>query len=163
MLFITTYITLKVILYSSMAKSINVSIEINAPIEKVWQEVSNIRNHSTWMNDAESIEFLSEQENGVGTKIVVLTKVGPIKLKDYMTFTKWINHREIEVSHKGIVTGKGSFLLKSIDVKRTNFSWKETLRFPIILGGVVGEIFGGYILKKIWVKNIKNLKKIIES
>ena len=69
MLFITTYITLKVILYSSMAKSINVSIEINAPIEKVWQEVSNIRYHSTWMNDAESIEFLSAQENGVGTKI----------------------------------------------------------------------------------------------
>jgi len=44
-----------------MAKSINVSTEINAPICKVWEEVSNINNHSTWMEDAEYIEFLSKQ------------------------------------------------------------------------------------------------------
>ena len=145
-----------------MAKSINVSTEINAPICKVWEEVSNINNHSTWMEDAEYIEFLSKQKNGVGTNISVLTKVGPIKLKDYITFTKWIKNKEIEVSHKGLVTGKGSFLLESIDIERTKFSWNETLRFPIILGGVIGEVFGGFILKRIWIKNIQNLKKIIE-
>ena len=54
-----------------------------------------------------------------------------------MTFTKWIEDVEIEVNHKGLVTGKGSFLLKSIDSKRTTFSWNETLKFPIILGGIV--------------------------
>jgi len=79
-----------------------------------------------------------------------------------MTFTKWIEGVEIEVNHKGLVTGKGSFLLKSIDSKRTTFSWNETLKFPIILGGIVGEICGSYILKRIWKKNIRNLKKIIE-
>ena len=146
-----------------MAKSINGSIEINAPIKRVWDEVSNINNHTNWMQDAESIEFLSNIKQGVGTKILVLTKVGPIKLKDIMTFTKWIEEVEIEVEHKGIVTGKGSFLLESIDSKRTKFSWNETLKFPIILGGIVGEIFGSYILKIIWKKNIQNLKKVIES
>ena len=54
-----------------------------------------------------------------------------------MTFTKWIEGVEIEVNHKGLVTGKGSILLKSIDSKRTTFSWNETLKFPIILGGIV--------------------------
>ena len=146
-----------------MAKSINVSINIDAPIAMVWNEISNINNHANWMNDVKSIEFLSNIQKGVGTKILVLTKVGPIILKDIMSFTKWIEGVEIEVNHKGIVTGKGSFLLRSIDSKRTMFTWNESLKFPIILGGIVGDIFGSYILKNIWKKNIQNLKKIIES
>ena len=146
-----------------MAKSIKVEIEINAPIELVWEEISNISNHTSWMNDAESIEFLGQQKEGVGTKILVLTKIGPIKLNDLMTFTKWEKNTEIEVEHKGIVTGKGSFHLESLDNKTTKFSWRETLKFPIILGGVIGEIVGSYILERIWKKNITNLKKIIEQ
>ena len=59
-----------------MAKSIKVSIEIDAPISRVWNEVSNISNHIHWMHDAKSIEFLSKIKKGVGTKILVLTKVG---------------------------------------------------------------------------------------
>ena len=80
-----------------------------------------------------------------------------------MTFTKWEKNAEIEVEHEGIVTGKGSFLLEALENKTTKFSWRETLKFPIILGGVVGEIFGSYILERIWKKNITNLKKIIEQ
>jgi hypothetical protein len=38
----------------------------------------------------------------------------------------------------------------------------ETLKFPFYLGGPVGEVFGGLILKLIWKKNLKNLKEIIE-
>ena len=104
-----------------MAKSIKVEIEINAPIELVWEEISNISNHTSWMSDAESIEFLGQQKEGVGTKILVLTKIGPIKLNDLMTFTKWEKNTEIEVEHKGIVTGKGSFHLESLDNKTTKF------------------------------------------
>ena len=43
-----------------MAKSIKVSIEIDVPIARVWNEVSNISNHIHWMHDAKSIEFLSK-------------------------------------------------------------------------------------------------------
>tara|TARA_Y100000590_G_scaffold37253_1_gene40175 strand:+ start:4789 stop:5229 length:441 start_codon:yes stop_codon:yes gene_type:complete len=146
-----------------MAKSINVAIEINAPIHEVWDEISNISNHPNWMSDAESIKFLGQQKEGVGTKILVLTKIGPIKLNDLMTFTKWEQNAEIEVEHEGIVTGKGSFLLEALENKTTKFSWRETLKFPIILGGVIGEIVGSYILERIWKKNITNLKKIIEQ
>ena len=146
-----------------MAKSINVAIEINAPIHEVWDEISNISNHPKWMSDAESIKFLGQQKEGVGTKILVLTKIGPIKLNDLMTFTKWEKNAEIEVEHEGIVTGKGSFLLEALENKTTKFSWRETLKFPIILGGVIGEIVGSYILGRIWKKNITNLKKIIEQ
>ena len=143
-----------------MSKTIKVSTTINAPIKTVWNEVSRLEEHTNWMNDAEKIDFLSENNSGVGTKMKVLTKVGPIKLYDYMTVTEWINEEIIAVDHTGIVSGKGKFRLEEVDENSTKFNWEETLKFPLYLGGIIGEFFGAPILKLIWKKNLKNLKEI---
>lgn len=143
-----------------MSKTIKVSTTINAPIKTVWNEVSRLENHTNWMNDAEKIDFLSENNNGMGTEMKVLTKIGPIKLYDYMTVTNWVVEKSIAVDHIGIVTGKGEFKLEEIDENNTKFNWEETLKFPIYLGGVIGEFFGAPILKLIWRKNLKNLKEL---
>jgi len=143
-----------------MSKTIKVSTIINAPLKTVWNEVSRLENHTNWMNDAEKIDFLSENNNGMGTEMKVLTKIGPIKLYDYMTVTNWVVEKSIAVDHIGIVTGKGEFKLEEIDENNTKFNWEETLKFPIYLGGVIGEFFGAPILKLIWRKNLKNLKEL---
>tara|TARA_B100001079_G_C16167163_1_gene406910 strand:- start:80 stop:514 length:435 start_codon:yes stop_codon:yes gene_type:complete len=143
-----------------MSKTIKVSTIINAPLKTVWNEVSRLENHTNWMNDAEKIDFLSENNSGMGTEMKVLTKIGPIKLYDYMTVTNWEVEKSIAVDHIGIVTGKGEFKLEEIDENNTKFNWEETLKFPIYLGGVIGEFFGAPILKLIWRKNLKNLKEL---
>ena len=143
-----------------MSKTIKVSTVINAPLKTVWNEVSRLENHTNWMNDAEKIDFLSENNSGMGTEMKVLTKIGPIKLYDYMTVTNWIVEKSIAVDHIGIVTGKGEFKLEEIDENNTKFNWEETLKFPIYLGGIIGEFFGAPILKLIWRKNLKNLKEL---
>jgi hypothetical protein len=143
-----------------MSKTIKVSTIINAPLKTVWNEVSRLENHTNWMNDAEKIDFLSENNSGMGTEMKVLTKIGPIKLYDYMTVTNWVVEKSIAVDHIGIVTGKGEFKLEEIDENNTKFNWEETLKFPIYLGGVIGEFFGAPILKLIWRKNLKNLKEL---
>jgi len=143
-----------------MSKTIKVSTIINAPLKTVWNEVSRLENHTNWMNDAEKIDFLSENNNGMGTEMKVLTKIGPIKLYDYMTVTNWVVEKSIAVDHIGIITGKGEFKFEEIDENNTKFNWEETLKFPIYLGGVIGEFFGAPILKLIWRKNLKNLKEL---
>jgi len=143
-----------------MSKTIKVSTIINAPLKTVWNEVSRLENHTNWMNDAEKIDFLSENNSGMGTEMKVLTKIGPIKLYDYMTVTNWEVEKSIAVDHIGIVTGKGEFKLEEIDENNTKFNWEETLKFPIYLGGIIGEFFGAPILKLIWRKNLKNLKEL---
>ena len=143
-----------------MSKTIKVSTIINAPLKTVWNEVSRLENHTNWMNDAEKIDFLSENNSGMGTEMKVLTKIGPIKLYDYMTVTNWVVEKSIAVDHIGIVTGKGEFKLEEVDENNTKFNWEETLKFPIYLGGVIGEFFGAPILKLIWRKNLKNLKEL---
>ena len=146
-----------------MSKTINVSITINKSIDEVWNEVSILKNHTNWMKDAVSIEFLNDKTQGLGAKMKVLTKVGPIKLFDYMTVTEWIDKKCIGVDHVGIVTGKGKFTLREITEEKTDFQWEETLRFPIYLAGPVGEFFGSPVLKLIWRNNLKGLKELFEN
>ena len=146
-----------------MSKTIEVETLIYASLDDVWNEVSKIENHSKWMKDAVNIDFQTDNKSGVGTKIKVLTKIGPIKLNDFMTFTKWEEKKTIGVDHVGIVTGKGEMQFEKIDENTTKFKWTETLKFPIYLGGVIGELFGKPVLELIWKKNLNNLKKIIET
>ena len=146
-----------------MSKTIEVETLIYASLDDVWNEVSKIENHSKWMKDAVNIDFQTDNKSGVGTKIKVLTKIGPIKLNDFMTFTKWEEKKSIGVDHVGIVTGKGEMQFEKIDENTTKFKWTETLKFPIYLGGVIGELFGKPVLELIWKKNLNNLKKIIET
>jgi uncharacterized membrane protein len=145
-----------------MSKRIEISIVINKPLNVVWDEVKIMENHVNWMEDAVKIDILSENNSGLNTKMNVLTKVGPISLNDIITVTEWKEKESIGVIHEGIVTGKGVFYLTKVDENTTKFKWVETLKFPFYLGGPVGEVFGGLILKLIWKKNLKNLKEIIE-
>ena len=145
-----------------MSKRIETSIIINKPLDTVWQEVKVMENHVNWMEDAVKIDILSENNSGIDTKMNVLTKVGPIKLTDIITVTEWKEKESIGVIHEGIVTGEGIFYLKALNESQTEFKWEETLKFPIYLGGVIGEFFGSYFLKYICKKNLKNLKEIIE-
>ena len=110
-----------------MSKTITVEITIDASLDEVWNEVSKIENHSNWMKDAVNIDFQSESKSGVGTKIKVLTKIGPIKLYDYMTFTKWEEKKIIGVDHVGIVTGKGEMEFDKIDEKAKLFSGTQQI------------------------------------
>jgi hypothetical protein len=145
-----------------MSKRIEISTVINKPLNVVWDEVKIMENHVNWMEDAVKIDILSENNSGLNTKMNVLTKVGPISLNDIITVTEWKEKESIGVIHEGIVTGKGVFYLTKVDENTTKFKWVETLKFPFYLGGPVGEVFGGLILKLIWKKNLKNLKEIIE-
>jgi len=145
-----------------MSKRIEVSIIINQPLEVVWNEVKVMENHVNWMQDAEKIDFLSDNTFGLNTKMKVLTKVGPFTLNDVITVTEWKEMESIAVIHEGIVTGEGVFNLSPVDKQSTKFQWVETLKFPFYLGGPIGEIFGGIVLKYIWKKNLKNLKGLFE-
>ncbi len=144
---------------------IEVSIEINAPVERVWEVVEPVERHVDWMADAVAIRFKGDQTRGVGTEFFCDTKVGPIKLVDEMTITEWKPNVAMGVRHTGIVTGTGVFSLTPLDNNtRTKFMWREELTFPWYLGGPVGAIVGGQlVMKAIWRRNLKALKKIVEG
>ena len=144
--------------------SITVSVELEAPVSHVWNIVEPIERHVDWMADAVAIRFKTEQTRGTGTQFFCDTKVGPIKLVDEMTITSWIPEKAMGVTHTGVVTGVGEFTLTPLSSTRTLFTWTEALKFPWWLGGPLGALVGGQIvMKAIWRRNLKVLKKLVES
>ena len=144
--------------------SIRVSVDIAAPVQKVWDVVEPVERHIDWMADAVAIRFQTEQTRGTGTTFFCDTKVGPIKLVDVMTITAWEPGKVMGVKHTGVVTGTGEFTLEAIDEAHTRFTWTESLTFPWWLGGPIGAFVGGQIVRKaIWRRNLRALKKLVES
>lgn len=144
--------------------SIQVSIDINAPVSRVWEIVEPVERHIDWMADAVAIRFKTEQTRGVGTTFFCDTKVGPIKLVDVMTITAWEPERVMGVKHTGVVTGTGEFTLTPLSDSTTRFTWTESLVFPWWLGGPLGALVGGQIvMKAIWRRNLRKLKQLVEA
>jgi uncharacterized protein YndB with AHSA1/START domain len=143
---------------------ISVSIELDAPPERVWDVVEPVERHVDWMHDAVAIRFETDQTRGVGTRFLCDTKVGPIKLVDRMEITEWRPNEAMGVRHTGLVTGTGLFTLTPIDLgRRTRFTWAEELIFPWWLGGPIGAFVGGKIvMQAIWRRNLRELAEIVE-
>jgi uncharacterized protein YndB with AHSA1/START domain len=130
-----------------------VAIDLPYPVSAVWDELSKLERHSDWMMDAEGIVFATEQRRGVGTEMRVRTRVGPFVTQDVIEVREWTEARSIGVSHRGLVTGVGVFVLTPIDTG-TRFVWWEDLEFPWYLGGAITAWFAAPVLKWIWRGNL---------
>ena len=142
---------------------IRITEEIEASPEVVWNAISDIQTHVNWMADASEIRITSEQTEGVGVTFDCDTKVGPLRTTDKMQITEWTPHQTLTISHKGLVEGKGSFILEKNSDGKTLFVWEENLDFPLLLGGRITGFFAKPILKKIWKKNLYKLKHLVET
>jgi len=128
----------------------------------VWAYVRHIASHVDWMHDAVAIRFLSDIQEGVGTRFECDTKVGPLRLTDIMEITSWDEERRMGVRHIGLVEGVGEFRLVEAGPARTRFSWTENLTFPWYFGGPIAGIFARPVLRMIWKRNLRNLTASLE-
>jgi len=142
---------------------IRVGITIDASTDDTWRIVEPIEHHVDWMADADTIRFTGKQTRGVGTTFDCLTRVGPLRLTDRMTITEWEPGRMMGIEHRGVVTGRGRFVLRRRRGGRTRFTWNERLTFPWWLGGKVGGILAKPVLRAIWRRNLRRLKAIVEA
>lgn len=136
---------------------LRVSTVIDAPPQRVWDEVRDIRSHVRWMADAESIELTS------ATTFDCLTKVGPFRLRDRMEIVAWDEGRSMGVRHVGLVRGEGRFTLRRTWRGRTRFTWDERLRFPWWIGGPLGGLVAWPVLRAIWRGNLRRLRALVED
>ena len=136
---------------------VTVSIDIDASVDEVWADVADMASHAEWMADAESISFAGDRRSGVGTVLIVPTRVGPLTTEDWIIVTEWFDRERMGVIHVGIVSGVGAFTLHDLGDGRTRFVWEEDLSLPLSLGGPIGEIFAKPIVTAIWNGNLRRL------
>lgn len=137
---------------------VTVAVDIDAPVEEVWADVANMASHSEWMADADRISFAGELRSGVGTVLIVPTRIGPLTTEDWIVVTEWEERRRIGVIHFGIVSGVGAFTLEDVDGS-TRFVWDEDITLPVAFGGHLGEVVAKPIMTAIWRSNLRRLAK----
>ncbi len=142
---------------------IRVTTLIDAPPAEVWGAVEDVVNHVRWMDDAMAIRVTSAQRGGIGTTFDCDTRIGPLRLTDRMEVTEWRQGRVMGIRHVGVVTGRGRFTLRRARGGRTRFTWDESLTFPWWMGGPVGGAVGRLVLRRVWRRNLANLKALIEA
>ena len=139
---------------------ITIGVTVPHSASDVWAELRHIDRHVQWMSDAQSITFHDDQREGVGTSFDCRTKIGPLVTTDVMTITRWDDNVAMGVTHRGIFTGRGEFVLSG-DGSDTRITWHESLEFPWWCGGVVGAVLARPILRAVWRKNLIRLAALL--
>ena len=130
-----------------------VSIVIRACRREVWKVIADVPGHVAWMADAHSIRV-----TGPG-RFECETRVGPLRTLDKMEIVEWKPGRVLGVRHDGLVKGTGRFVLSWAGPRLTRFTWSESLDLPWYFAPPVGRL----VLKAIWRRNLRTLKRQIES
>lgn len=148
---------------ASTAKQMNqieVSHRMDQPHNVVWEAISDLESHVTWMKDAISLEFTTDRRSGIGTVMEVETRVGPLRTLDVIEVTGWEEGRQIDVDHRGFITGYGRLSVRS-DEGHTLVTWEERLRFPWWIGGAVATWAAKPILGALWKGNLRRLEETL--
>ena len=135
---------------------------MQVPHERVWAAIADLGSHTEWMRDAERIVFVHDQRRGKGTRMEVVTVVGPFRTLDVMEVVGWDEGRSIEVAHRGLITGRG-ILAAEPDREGTLVSWREKLEFPWWLGGPITAWLARPVLAAIWRGNLRRLEETLIS
>lgn len=142
-------------------RPLHLVVSIYASPRLVWAHLSDLADHAAWMRDAEAIRFTTGQRSGIGTEMLVPTRVGPFRTTDSMRVVEWEEGRLISVEHLGAVSGTGSFEIVPVAAGAA-LHWTETLRFPWWLGGRFGAWVARPVLKRVWRGNLNRLRHRIE-
>jgi uncharacterized protein YndB with AHSA1/START domain len=141
--------------------AMKMAITIRAPIDEVWDVVSDIERQPLWMEEMKSVRMTSPGPVGVGSRgeadvrIFMIGVVDPVEIDVYDPPTRF------GIRHVGTFTGEGRITLEAIDAGRTLVRWDERLVPPFFPN--LGQIAQKPILGAIFQADLERLKEIVES
>jgi carbon monoxide dehydrogenase subunit G len=141
---------------------LEVSVEADAPRRAVWDVLTHWERQADWMLDAQSVEVLTPEREGVGVTIRCPTNLLGVTVDDVMRVTAWDEPTRLEVTHLGaIITGSGAFELVELGPARTRIDWWEEVDPPL---GALGEwgatTFVLPVLRRIFTRSLTNLAEL---
>lgn len=85
------------------------SVEINAPVEKVWALVDRLEEWPQWMPSIKKIERVSEGPLTVGSQLSVTAKVNRLTVNLLMTITEFVPERSVMMQGRALGTNLTRF------------------------------------------------------
>jgi carbon monoxide dehydrogenase subunit G len=99
------------------------SININAPVEKVWALVDKLEEWPQWMPSIKKIERVSKEPLTVGSQLSVTAKVSRLTVRLLMTITEFVPERNVVMQGKAL----GTNLTRCYTLEPVNGKTKVTI------------------------------------
>jgi carbon monoxide dehydrogenase subunit G len=132
------------------------SVEINAPVKKVWRLIDDLEEWPQWMPSIKKIERVSKGPLTVGSQLSVTARVSRLTVRLLMTITEFVSERAVVMQGRALGT------------KLTRFYTLEPVndKTRVTVGGQVSGILawlarrGGQAISE---EIVEGLKKKIEK
>ena len=126
-------------------------IVIDAPIERVWEELADVEGQPRWMLEMKAVRLLTPGPVGVGTVGEAEVRILGISVTDPVTITEFEPPHRFAIRHDGTFKGEGLITLESgADGTTTIVRWDERLVPPVlshlgarVMAPILGEVFQG--------------------
>ena len=108
-------------------REISVSVDVDAPVETVWAEVTDWESQGEWMLGTE-VRVTRGDGVSLGTEVAAFTGIGPVGVTDTLEVVGWDPPHRATVRHTGrIIRGSGVFTV----VERTGPDGREGATFTM--------------------------------
>ena len=116
---------------------VEASTVLPVPPGTAWRILTRWEDQARWMRDADRVEVLTAQREGLGVRVAVRTRVlGVPAFTEVLEVTAWEPPSRLAIAHRGFVRGRGVWTFAG-DATGTTFTWVEDLSLPV---PVLGEL-----------------------
>ncbi len=140
---------------------INISITIDAPIERVWEIAADVQRQPEWMHEMKRVEMLTPGPLRPGSRGRATVRIFGISTTDDVVITQFDPPHTFGIRHEGRFTGEGLLQFSATAEGGTLINWMEYLRPPLFptIGGFVQRPILGAIFRS----DLRHLKRLLEG
>ncbi len=141
--------------------TMKMAIAIDAPIDAVWEAVSDIERQPLWMREMRSVRLLTAGPVGIGTRGEADVRIFLVGVVDPVEIDRYDPPVAFGIRHVGVFAGSGRIGLEALDARRTLVRWDEQLVPPIFPN--LGQLLQKPILGAIFQADLERLKEMVEA
>jgi uncharacterized membrane protein len=137
-------------------------VVIDAPVDRVWAELSDIDRQPRWMREMTSVRRLTDGPTDVGTRAEATVSILGIRVNDPVEVTEFTPPRRFAIRHDGTFSGSGVMTLEpGADGSTTIVRWDETLIAPVL--PQVWAVLAAPELRRIFGEDLRHLRDLVED
>jgi hypothetical protein len=108
---------------------VDVSAEMSAAPQRLWELLTDWERQGEWMLEASEFEVVSPQHSGVGVVVETTVRIAGIATRDRIRIDIWEPPTEsgnghLGIVHLGWVQGRGDIHLRELPDGRTRVDWR---------------------------------------